>query len=89
MGDGDGGGVDYGGSMDDGGSMDNGSSVDEGCGVVRRRVVCGSIVRGTVVADDALGGDSRAVVQRQESSTGGGQHGAEGEHLGKQYILSI
>ena len=88
MGEGDGGGVDYGSSVDDGGSVDDGRSVDDGGGVVRWGIVGSRVVHGRVVADDALGGH-RAVVQRQEASAGGSQHGAEGEHLYTENIFKI
>lgn len=80
MSDGDGGSVDYGGGVDDGGGVNNGSGVDDGGGVVGRGVVRGGVVRRGVMTDDALRGDC-AVVHRQETSVGCGQHGAEGEHL--------
>lgn len=86
MGDGNGGGVDngsgvdYGSGVDDGGSVNDGGSVD--------RIVGRGVVRRSIVADDALGG-YRAVVQRQETSAGGSQHGAEGEHLDTKPHLEI
>lgn len=82
--------MDYGGGVDEGGSVNDGGSVDDGGGVVSRGVVGSGIVRRSVMADDALGGH-RAVVQRQESGAGGGQHSAEGEHLDTEntFIISI
>lgn len=74
------------GGVDDGSGVDYGSSVDQRSGVVGRRVVRWGVVRGSIVTDDALGGDGGAVVHWQETSAGGGQHGAEGEHLDKQKI---
>ncbi|CAH1644406.1 unnamed protein product [Spodoptera littoralis] len=86
MSDGDRGSVDYGGSMDDGSSVDNGSGVDDRGSVVGWGVVGSGVVCGSVVTDDALGGDC-AVVHRQETSAGRGQHGAKGEHFGEHFAL--
>lgn len=78
--------MDYGGGVNDGGSVDDGGGMDDGGGVVCWGVVGRRVVRGCVVADDALRGH-RAVVQRQEASAGGSQHGAEGEHLDTENIF--
>lgn len=69
-----------GGSVYKGGSVDQGSGVDDGGIVSRGGVVSRGVVDRGVVTDDALRRHG-AVVKRQQTGVGGGQHGAKGDHL--------